>query len=91
MCLAAVYAKGETALLQAPDEAFAGGTALLVPLEDAGVLEHVAEDDADLLVQDVEGVLGGKLIAAAREDVGGPIGVARGELVRGKACHVASK
>lgn len=49
-CLAAVYAKGETALLQAPDEAFAGGTALLVPLKDAGVLEHVAEDDADLLV-----------------------------------------
>ena len=52
------------------------GAAGLVPLKDAGVVEHVAKHHADLLVQDIDGVVRRKLIGAARKNVLGPCGVA---------------
>ena len=42
-----------------------GGASCLVPLKDAGVVEHVAKHHADLLVQDVDGVVRRKLVGAA--------------------------
>ena len=58
-----------------------GGAAGFVPLKDAGVIEHVAKHHADLLVQDVDGVVGRKLVGAAGKDVLGPCGVAAAKVV----------
>ena len=62
--------------LQRVDKALLGGTSCLVPLKDAGVVEHVAKHHADLLVQDIDGVVGRKFIGAAGKDVQSPRGVA---------------
>ena len=58
-----------------------GGAAGFVPLKDAGVVEHAAKHHADLLVQDIDGVVGRKLIGAAGKDVLGPGGVAAAKIV----------
>ena len=58
-----------------------GGAAGFVPLKDAGVVEHVAKHHADLLVQDVDGVVRRKLVGAAGKDVLGPCGVAAAKVV----------
>lgn len=68
-------------VLQRVDEALLGGTACLVPLKDAGVVEHVAKHHADLLVQDVDGVIRRKLIGKTGKDVLGPCGVAAAKVV----------
>ena len=62
--------------LQRVDKALLGGTSCLVPLKDAGVVEHVAKHHADLLVQDIDGVVGRKLVGTAGLDILGPCGVA---------------
>ena len=61
-------------MLQRVDKALLGGAAGFVPLEDAGVVEHVAKHHADLLVQDVDGVICRKLIGATGKDILGPRG-----------------
>ena len=63
-------------MLQRVDKALLGGAAGFVPLKDAGVVEHVAKHHADLLVQDIDGVVGRKLVGAAGIDILGPCGVA---------------
>ena len=68
-------------MLQRVDEALLGGAAGFVPLKDAGVVEHVTEYHADLLVQDVDGVIRRQLIGATGKDVQGPRGVAAAEVV----------
>ena len=68
-------------MLQRVDEALLGGAAGFVPLKDAGVVEHVAKHHADLLVQDVDGVIGSKLIGATGKDILCPCGVAAAKVV----------
>ena len=58
-----------------------GGATGFVPLKDAGVVEHVAKHHADLLVQDIDGVVRRKLVGAAGKDVLGPCGVAVAKVV----------
>ena len=48
---------GLSCVLQRVDKALLGGATGFVPLKDAGVVEHVAKHHADLLVQDVDGVI----------------------------------
>gem|GEM_PF-4348527 len=67
--------------LQRVDKALLGGAAGFVPLKDAGVVEHAAKHHADLLVQDIDGVIGRKLIGAAGKDVLGPGGVTAAKVV----------
>ena len=58
-----------------------GGASCLVPLKDAGVVEHVAKHHADLLVQDIDGVIRRKLIGAAGIDILGPRGMAAAKII----------
>ncbi len=68
-------------LLQRVDEALLGGASCFVPFKDAGVVEHVAKHHADFLVQDVDGVVGCKLVGAAGIDILGPCGMAAAKVV----------
>ena len=68
-------------VLQRVDKALLGGASCLVPLKDAGVVEHVAKHHADLLVQDIDGVVGRKLVGAAGKDVLSPCGVAAAKII----------
>ncbi len=68
-------------MLQRVDKALLGGAAGFVPLEDAGVVEHVAKHHADFLVQDVDGVVGCKLVGVAGKDILGPCGVAAAKII----------
>ena len=68
-------------VLQRVDKALLGGASCLVPFKDAGVVEHVAKHHADLLVQDVDGVIRRKFIGAACKDILGPCGVAAAKVV----------
>ncbi len=62
----------QTRVLQRVDEALLGGAAGFVPFKDAGVVEHMAKHHADLLVQDVDGVIGRELIGMTGEERAGP-------------------
>ena len=68
-------------MLQRVDKALLGGAAGFVPLENAGVVEHVAKHHADLLVQDIDGVIRCKLVGAASKDVLGPRGMAATKII----------
>ena len=68
-------------MLQRVDKALLGGASCLVPFKDAGVVEHVAKHHAHLLVQDIDGVVGRKLVGAASKDVLGPCGVAATKVI----------
>ena len=67
--------------LQRVDKALLGGAAGFVPLKDAGVVEHVPKHHADLLVQDIDGVVRRKLVGAAGIDILGPRGMAAAKVV----------
>lgn len=68
-------------MLQRVDKALLGGAAGFVPLKDAGVVKYVAKHHADLLVQDIDGVVGRKLVGAAGKNVLGPCSVATAKII----------